>query len=355
MGANPSGNKSYPDKQQDVAAEAGEPTMVQLRRTLIALTIMLMVGVSGCAAQSGERERGERERGEHERGERGEHGEGGEENELKSSILAPGENWEGMLGDLRISMRYVSTSKRIQGTIENTSSETICYLQLEPHLKRGERTVGELGPYVLGNVESGQSIDVDVSVADDPRFRGVDFDGWQIHPEMYSCQGDGPGEGGHEGGEGEGGHEEGEGHEEGGERESHEEGRERGEHDEGGEREGGHDEGERREGNHGDSGDESGSTEYTNDETYDRVRYGIHLILKYDASEDAFIGTIENVTERTAEDVRVEVHLSNGTELGPTRRVDLKAGEKQEVRLDANDQRFEGWTAHPESGNGEEH
>ena len=54
------------------------------------------------------------------------------------------------------------------------------------------------------------------------------------------------------------------------------------------------------------------------------------------------------------ERVRVEVHLPNGKELGPTKPGDLKPGEKREVTLKPESKDFDGWSAHPEVGN-EEH
>ena len=46
--------------------------------------------------------------------------------------------------------------------------------------------------------------------------------------------------------------------------------------------------------------------------------------------------------------VRVEVHLSTGTELGPTARTDLAPGESMEVTLVTGGEPFDAWTAHPE-------
>jgi len=91
------------------------------------------------------------------------------------------------------------------------------------------------------------------------------------------------------------------------------------------------------------------------DETYDAVRSGVRLILTYDSSSSAFVGTVENVIDKTASGVRVEVHLSNGTELGPTERNDLAPGEKIAVKLSAEGQDFDWWKAHAESGEGGEH
>ena len=102
----------------------------------------------------------------------------------------------------------------------------------------------------------------------------------------------------------------------------------------------------------GGEGEEPG-TRFAIDETYDVVRKGVRLILAYDNESAAFTGTVTNVTDQTIEDVRVEVHLSNGTELGPTPRNDLKPGVKLAVELSAEGQTFEWWKAHPEAGEGE--
>ena len=103
---------------------------------------------------------------------------------------------------------------------------------------------------------------------------------------------------------------------------------------------------------HGEEGEESG-TELTLDESYDDVRNGARLVLSYDAQTNSFNGTVENTTEEKLERVRVEVHLSNGKELGPTTPADLGPGEKRDVKLTATSSDFDGWTAHPEVGSGE--
>ena len=121
----------------------------------------------------------------------------------------------------------------------------------------------------------------------------------------------------------------------------------RGEH--GGESRGEHD---RDEGGEG-AGEESG-TEYALNQTYDAVRNGARLILAYDAQSKSFKGTVENTTNETLERVRVEVHLSNGKEVGPTTPVSLSPGEKQTVKLTVTSTEFTKWSAHAEVGN-EEH
>ena len=109
-----------------------------------------------------------------------------------------------------------------------------------------------------------------------------------------------------------------------------------GEHGEGG----GHESGE--------EGEESG-VYIGRDETWDATRRGARLVLSFDPDSDAFVGTVENTTGETICAVRVEVHLSGGTELGPTERTDLPAGETMSVELPTGGEAFDTWTAHPES------
>ena len=101
------------------------------------------------------------------------------------------------------------------------------------------------------------------------------------------------------------------------------------------------------------SGEESGNL-LTLEETYDVVRLGARLILAYSAEDNAFVGTVQNTTDETLPQVRVEVHLSNGVELGPTTPQDLEAGQTVDVVLSAVEQEFDGWSPHAEVG-GSEH
>jgi len=102
----------------------------------------------------------------------------------------------------------------------------------------------------------------------------------------------------------------------------------------------------------GGEGEESG-TELALNESYDKIRNGIRLILAYDAQNNSFNGTVENTTDEILKQVRVEVHLSNGIELGPTTPADLTPGERRDVKLTATTKDFDGWSAHPEVGSGE--
>ena len=106
---------------------------------------------------------------------------------------------------------------------------------------------------------------------------------------------------------------------------------------------------------HAGEGGESGEGEEAGlrlaiDGTHDEVRKGVRLILSFDNESSSFIGTLENVTEKTISRVRIEVHLSNGTELGPTIPIDLAPGKKVDVGLSAEGQSFEWWKAHAEVG-----
>ena len=102
----------------------------------------------------------------------------------------------------------------------------------------------------------------------------------------------------------------------------------------------------------GDEGEESG-TQYTKADSYDETRAGARLLLTYDPDQDTFVGTVENTTEDLLDQVRIEVHLSNGVELGPTTPGDLPAGQTGAIFLPADGEQFQTWSAHPEVGRDE--
>jgi len=117
-----------------------------------------------------------------------------------------------------------------------------------------------------------------------------------------------------------------------------------GEHAEGGEQ-GEHGEDDE----HGSEGEGEESGEYIGSgETWDATRNGVRLALSFDPADNVFIGSIENTTPIRLCAVRVEVHLSTGTELGPTERTDLDPGQTSEVSLPTSSEAFDAWTAHPE-------
>ena len=244
---------------------------------------------------------------------------------MSSPIIPLDQTWNGVLGGLAISANYDAATQSVNATIQNTTSQTLCYVQAEPHLKSGTQTVGELGPDVLGDLNPGQRATSSLSVANEPGLAGVAFDGYVVHMEVFDCGGPGPvphtgGEGAEgSGGEGPGG----EGHGPGGE--------------------GGSESG----------GDEGSRANLALDETFDAVSGGARLILNYDAASNSFIGIVENTTSNVLSNMRIEVHLSNGTELGPTTPVDMAPGEVLAVNLPTTQTSFTGWIAHAEVGAGD--
>ena len=276
------------------------------------------------------------ERGGGESGGEGAGGEGGgaqgsevaREAAMSSPITPLDQTWNGVLGGLAISAWYDSATQTVYSTVENTTSQTLCYVQAEPHLKSGTQTVGELGPDVLGDLAPGQQATSSVSVSSEPSLAGVAFDGYVVHMEVFDCGGPGPQpHTGGEGGSGEGA---------------------------GGEGHGPGSEGSGSEGPESGGGSEEGSANMlAPDETFDQVRGGARLILSYDAAGNAFSGTVENTTTNTLSNVRIEVHLSNGTELGPTTPVDMAPGQVIDVSLPSTAASFTGWVAHAEVGGGE--
>ncbi len=97
-------------------------------------------------------------------------------------------------------------------------------------------------------------------------------------------------------------------------------------------------------------GDEESGAQYGLNDEFEQIRSGARLMLSYDQSTNAFTGVVENTTGSTLGRVRVEVHLSNGIELGPTTPIDLGPAEMVPVELPAGNQSFETWSAHAEVG-----
>ena len=268
-----------------------------------------------------------------------ESGEAGNEAAMEAAMSSPitplDQTWNGVLGGLAVSASYDATTQSVLSTVQNTLPQVLCYVQAEPHLKSGTTTVGELGPDVLGHLSPGQEATSSVSVSSEPSLVGVSFDGYVVHMEVFDCGGTGPvphteGEGS-EGGGGEGAG--GEGHGPGGEVSGSESGGE----------------------GSGSGGEEgSGANTLAPDETFDMVRSGARLILSYDAASNSFTGTVENTTNSVLTRVRIEVHLSNGTELGPTTPVDMAPGQALAVNLPSTQASFSRWVAHAEVGSGSE-
>ena len=98
------------------------------------------------------------------------------------------------------------------------------------------------------------------------------------------------------------------------------------------------------------SSEEDSATNLAPGDVFDQVRAGARLIVSYDATENTFKGIVQNTTSGTLDNVRIEIHLSNGTELGPTPPTALVQGEVAFVSLPATQAPFAGWIAHAEVG-----
>ena len=231
---------------------------------------------------------------------------------MSSPITPLGQAWNGVLGGLAVSMKYDAATQSVHGTVRNTLSQILCYVQAEPHLKSGTKTVGELGPDKLGHLNPGQEVTSSLPVASETTLAEVSYDGYVVHMEVFDCNGTGPGA--HIGEEGTEGNSE-----------------------------------------HGSGGEEGrGANALALDETLDTIRRGARLVLKYDAPSNSFKGTVENTSNGVLSRVRIEVHLSNGTELGPTTPADVAPGEAIAINLPSTSASFTGWTAHAEFGAGGE-
>jgi len=97
-------------------------------------------------------------------------------------------------------------------------------------------------------------------------------------------------------------------------------------------------------------GDEESGTQYSKTDIAVETLNGATLTMSYDAASNSFTGVVDNNTKGTLKNVRVEIHLSNGKELGPTTPKDLAVGESMTVTLHANSSNWTTWSVHPEAG-----
>lgn len=95
-----------------------------------------------------------------------------------------------------------------------------------------------------------------------------------------------------------------------------------------------------------------GGRRWDKDETATVTRSGVKLVIRYHSSKEEFRGTMTNTTNSSVSDARVEIHLSNGRDLGPTPRTALAGGESKDVALDAAGQQFSWFSVHIELGGG---
>ena len=229
----------------------------------------------------------------------------GESGDPSSPILGLDESWDGIVNGVRISMSYDPARGAFSGFVENAEDTPLCFVLIELNLKQGSQTVVELGPQPLGDMAPGGRMPVELLVADEPLAAGLSFDSWEIHPEVFDCGGPGP---------------------------VNTEGA--GEHN-----------GEGREG--------SGANALAPNQIYDVSRNGARLVMRYDEAGNLFIGKVVNMTNAALTRARVEIHLSNGAELGPTTPTDIPAGYQLSVSIPATAQAFVTWAPHVEFGMGE--
>lgn len=98
---------------------------------------------------------------------------------------------------------------------------------------------------------------------------------------------------------------------------------------------------------------EESATRYGLSDTAEAGRSGVELVIRFDSGRRVFAGTVRNTTSATVRQVRVEVHLSSGVELGPTPGVDLRPGQTAPVELRSGSQEFNEFSTHVEIGAGE--
>ena len=75
--------------------------------------------------------------------------------------------------------------------------------------------------------------------------------------------------------------------------------------------------------------------------------------IRYDPHGEVFTGTVRNTTDQTVEQGHVEVHRSDGTELGPTPHAEFAAGKTKMVELSARSQTITGLRVHVDLGSSE--
>ncbi|MDE2637641.1 MAG: hypothetical protein OXI30_14870 [Chloroflexota bacterium] len=236
----------------------------------------------------------------------------GESGDPSSPILALDESWDGIVNGVRTAMSYDAARNAFTGFVENPGNTALCYVQIELNLKQGTQTVVELGPQPVGDLAPGAQVPVELLVADEPLAEGVAFDAWEIHPEVFDCAGPGPvnTEGAGEGA-----------------------------------------------GEHGGAGGEgvegSGANALAPNMIYDVTRNGAQLVMRYNAASNSFTGKVVNMTSATLTRARVEIHLSNGAELGPTTPTDIPPGYLLSLNMPATAQAFDSWAPHVEFGMGE--
>ena len=228
-----------------------------------------------------------------------------EKAEGSGKTLGLDEIYDHMHSGVRLILAYHKASTSFIGTVENTTDKTIKSVRVKVQLSNGT----ELGPTERMNLSPGEKAGIKLEAV------AHVFTWWKAHIEKGPSTHSEDTQGGEE-------------HEQaGGVRQEREKEKQGGEEEESGEK-------------------------FSPTDTCDQVHRGVRLTLAYHKASSSFIGSVENVTNKIIKSVRVEVHLSNGTELGPTEPINLAPDEKTGIKIDAAGQVFEWWTAHAESGKG---
>lgn len=102
----------------------------------------------------------------------------------------------------------------------------------------------------------------------------------------------------------------------------------------------------------GGESEEDGS-QLKKNETYNLTKKGVQLVLKFDEKSNVFKGFMQNKTKEPIERARVEIHLSNGKELGPTKPITLQPNQNQKITIKSTKKSFTAWSTHAEVGSNE--
>ena len=135
-------------------------------------------GEAGGSEGEGERSEGEGSEGEGEHGEEGGHGEG-EEGEESGVYIGSNETWDAVRRGAKLVLTFNADTNAFEGTVENTTEQTLCAVRVEVHLDSGT----ELGPTPRTDVPAGGTTNVTLST------EGAGFETWTAHPEVSSCSG----------------------------------------------------------------------------------------------------------------------------------------------------------------------
>lgn len=83
---------------------------------------------------------------------------------------------------------------------------------------------------------------------------------------------------------------------------------------------------------------------------YNGISKGVKIVLSYDFRKSAFIGSVENMTTKTIENISIRVILSSGLSLESTVIKNFLPGDRKNIILNDNGQMFNWWIAHATKG-----